>query len=144
MLGRTCSSAPSFAGTSSSWTWLARPATQLEQFNDRPIGPASPMLSTTPLAAGPLRAGRLRVEHGEAGAGLELSACPAGYLVERLLEWPGQPDLREGDAIVAIGGEFLHDLEEADLEERFRKHFADRAAVIVGNWESCRRPAGPQ
>ena len=29
----------------------------------------------------------------------------AGYLVEELEDWPGQPDIRAGDVIVAIGEE---------------------------------------
>ena len=33
----------------------------------------------------------------------ELSACAAGYLIESLQSWPGQPDLRPKDVIVAAG-----------------------------------------
>jgi len=32
-------------------------------------------------------------------------ASQAGYLVEELEEWPGQPEIRAGDVIVAIGEE---------------------------------------
>ena len=31
----------------------------------------------------------------------------AGYLVEELEDWPGQPDIRGGDVIVAIGEEIV-------------------------------------
>lgn len=33
------------------------------------------------------------------------SVVEAGYLVEELEDWPGQPDIRAGDVIVAIGEE---------------------------------------
>ena len=33
----------------------------------------------------------------------ELSHCSAGYLIETLESWPGQPSLRQRDVIVAAG-----------------------------------------
>eukprot|EP00913_Durusdinium_trenchii_P023194 g21773.t1 len=105
------------------------------------------------LAAGPVRTAKLRVDQ-QAGAGLQLSACEAGYLVEELDPWPGQSDLRAGDVIVAIGEERLNGaggarnrssrlsteelligLSEAKVEEEFGKHFENGALTIVGPLE---------
>jgi len=113
------------------------PCIQLERFHDHPVGLVGDPKAVH-LAAGPLRTGRLRVERGDAGAGMELSVCGAGYLVECLLEWPGQPDLREGDAIVAIGQSLLLDLGAIELEKHFSKAFENDVAVIVGRWETLR------
>ena len=85
-----------------------------------------------------MRTAKLRVDQ-QAGAGLQLSACEArrtldfclarcvvcrlwswkfapqaGYLVEELEEWPGQPEIRMGDVIVAIG-------EEHEAQKRIRE-----------------------
>lgn len=112
------------------------PNIQLERFHDPPGGLSNPMVS---LAAGPLRSGRLRVECGESGAGMEVSQCPAGYLVEELSEWPGQPDISQGDVIVAIGDSLLLGLKEADLEQRFGTAFEDGVVIIFGSWVTIKR-----
>lgn len=114
------------------------PRVQLEQFHDRPIGSVSNSLPV-PLAAGPLRTGHLRVERGDAGAGLVLSSCSMGYLIEQVLEWPGQPDLHEGDIIIALGQSLLLDLEESQLEELFGESFVNNASVVVGPQEILQR-----
>lgn len=109
------------------------PCLQLEHFHDRTIMVAEPNLDVS-LAAGPVRTAKLRVDQ-HAGAGLQLSACEAGYLVEELEDWPGQPDIRAGDVIVAIGEEQLIGLSEAKMEEEFGKHFENGALTIVGPME---------
>ena len=43
--------------------------------------------------------------------------------MEELEDWPGQPDIRAGDVIVAIGEEQLIGLSEAKMEEDFGKNF---------------------
>ncbi|CAK9038504.1 unnamed protein product [Durusdinium trenchii] len=109
------------------------PCLQLEHFHDRTVMVSEPNLDVS-LAAGPVRTAKLRVDQ-QAGAGLQLSACEAGYLVEELDPWPGQSDLRAGDVIVAIGEELLIGLSEAKVEEEFGKHFENGALTIVGPLE---------
>lgn len=43
-------------------------------------------------------------------------ASQAGYLVEELEEWPGQPEIRAGDVIVAIGEE--HEAQKSIRESK--------------------------
>eukprot|EP00435_Cladocopium_sp_Y103_P059465 s1341_g21.t1 len=89
------------------------PCLQLEHFHDRTIMVAEPNLDVS-LAAGPVRTAKLR----------------AGYLVEELEDWPGQPDIRAGDVIEQLIG-----LSEAKMEEEFGKHFENGALTIVGPME---------
>jgi len=84
-----------------------------------------------------LRVGRLRV-HSDLGAGLTLVACELGYFVSRI-EAPGQPDLRRGDAIVAVGGKLLLGLEEDEVEACFGAAFAEGCVVVAGSYLSLRR-----
>ena len=113
------------------------PCLQLEHFHDRTIVVNEPSLDVS-LAAGPVRTAKLRVDQ-QAGAGLQLSACEAGYLVEELEEWPGQPEIRAGDVIVAIGEELLIGLSEAKIEEEFGKNFENGALTIVGPAEMLQK-----
>jgi len=84
-----------------------------------------------------LRYGRLRV-HSELGAGLSLVMCEVGYFASRIEE-PGQPDMRKGDAIVAIGNTVLLGLEEDELETRFGEAFCANATIVVGNYLALRQ-----
>jgi hypothetical protein len=77
-----------------------------------------------------LRIGKLRVAAGSAGLGLEV--CEAGYYVEDIGEAPGQPDMRVGDAILAIGSRMLLGVDEAEIDERFGNEFRDGAALVLG------------
>merc|ERR1712194_724233 len=69
---------------------------------------------------------------GLEGAGIELTACKFGYLVERIDLFPGQPDFRVGDVIVAIETTPLIGLDPEDLESRFGLAFRDGAAIVAG------------
>eukprot|EP00927_Polykrikos_kofoidii_P016634 TRINITY_DN17524_c0_g1_i1.p1 TRINITY_DN17524_c0_g1~~TRINITY_DN17524_c0_g1_i1.p1 ORF type:complete len:1119 (-),score=170.05 TRINITY_DN17524_c0_g1_i1:71-3427(-) len=109
------------------------PCIQRERFHETTVDGGC-VAAHVSLTAGPLRTARLRVERGDVGAGMELSQCWAGYLVERLLEWPGQPELREGDVIVGIGDSLLLDLEKAELERKFRDAFFNDAVIVVGSF----------
>ncbi|CAJ1357078.1 unnamed protein product [Effrenium voratum] len=113
------------------------PCLQLEYFHDRTIVVSEPSLEIS-LAAGPVRTAQLRVDQ-HAGAGLQLSACEAGYLVEELEQWPGQPDIRAQDVIVAAGEALLIGLEESKMEEEFRQCFNNGALLVVGALEILRR-----
>jgi len=103
----------------------------------------APVVSTPP--EGPtdqhvshiLRYGRLRV-HSELGAGVTLVMCEVGYFASRIEE-PGQPDLRKGDAIVAIGSTVLLGLEEDELEACFGGAFCDNATIVIGNYLALRQ-----
>lgn len=82
-------------------------------------------------ATGFLRRCSLKVDP-VAGAGLELSTCDAGYLIEAVDPVPGQANLRRGFAIVAIGGRLLLGLEPEEVERRFSGAVCDGAEVIAG------------
>lgn len=84
-----------------------------------------------------LRSGRLRV-HSDLGAGLTVVACELGYFISRIDE-PGQPDLRRGDAIVAVGGALLLGLTEEEVEARFGEAFGEGCLVVAGSYLSLRR-----
>jgi hypothetical protein len=105
--------------------------------------PPAPVASTPPEVLADqdvsqiLRYGRLRV-HSDLGAGLTLVMCEVGYFASRM-ELPGQPDLRKGDAIVAIGNTVLLGLEEDELEARFRDAFCANATIVVGNYLALRQ-----
>jgi len=88
-------------------------------------------------ASGLLRLGRLRV-HSDLGAGLTLVACELGYFVSRIDE-PGQPELRRGDVIVAIGGNMLLGLDEDGVEACFGMAFAEGCVFVAGSYLSLRR-----
>jgi len=68
------------------------------------------------------------------GAGLELEACGAGYLVNDCFAEPEQ-SLRSGDIIVAIERRLLVDLSEDEVEENFGAEFVDGASLVVGTFE---------
>merc|ERR1712039_436142 len=80
-----------------------------------------------------LRRSRLRLDIISGEAGLELSTCNAGYAISKILARPGQPELTEGDAIVAIGGKILSGLEAEQVEERFGEAFCDGAEIVIGS-----------
>ena len=105
------------------------PCLQLEHFHERTIVITEPSAS---LAAGPVHTAKLRVDQ-QAGAGLQLSVCEAGYFIEEINEWPGQPDLRAGDVIVAAGEELLIGLKEEKMEESLKKVFENGVLLAVGN-----------
>eukprot|EP00418_Pyrodinium_bahamense_P095179 CAMPEP_0179039526 /NCGR_PEP_ID=MMETSP0796-20121207/15186_1 /TAXON_ID=73915 /ORGANISM="Pyrodinium bahamense, Strain pbaha01" /LENGTH=767 /DNA_ID=CAMNT_0020735861 /DNA_START=26 /DNA_END=2329 /DNA_ORIENTATION=- len=84
-----------------------------------------------------LRRMRLRVAPGvapgaEPAAGLELTACDLGYLVEQVDAFSGQPGLKPGDAIVAAGGWQLVGSVPEDVEKFFGAAFCDGAELLVG------------
>jgi len=114
----------------------------LESSQDVELAVPVPVESTPP--EGPtgqhvshiLRHGRLRV-HTELGAGVTLVMCEVGYFASRIEE-PGQPDLRKGDAIVAIGSTVLLGLEEDELEACFAAAFCDNAVIVLGNYLALR------
>lgn len=88
-----------------------------------------------------LRWGKLRV-HSDLGAGMTLVMCELGYFVSRV-DQPGQPDLRRGDVIVAIGGCILLGLVDSELEDAFGAAFEDGAHIVAGRFmELRRRPFG--
>ena len=105
------------------------PCLQLEHFHDRTIVITEPSEN---LAAGPVHTAKLRVDQN-AGAGLQLSVCEAGYLVEEVDDWPGQPDIRARDVIVAAGEELLIGLKEEKMEESLKKVFENGVLLTVGN-----------
>lgn len=77
------------------------------------------------------RKGRLRVG-ADGGAGLDLEASRWGYLVEGVDDEPGQPDVKVGDCIFAIGGQGLHGLDDEDLMHwRFGRNFADGVELTI-------------
>jgi len=86
-----------------------------------------------------LRLGHLRVDP-DAGAGLELRWVKVGYCVDRVDRKPGQPDLREGDAMVAFGGAILAGLDEDGVEERFGAKFADGVSFVAAPLKELMRP----
>merc|ERR1711988_1890771 len=87
-------------------------------------------------AASLLRAGCLRV-HADLGAGLEMVVCEQGYFVSQV-ELPGQPDIKKGDVIVAIGSSILLGLPEDEVGERFGEAFCEGAHVIVAKYTDLR------
>eukprot|EP00419_Tripos_fusus_P004773 CAMPEP_0172681552 /NCGR_PEP_ID=MMETSP1074-20121228/17527_1 /TAXON_ID=2916 /ORGANISM="Ceratium fusus, Strain PA161109" /LENGTH=760 /DNA_ID=CAMNT_0013500075 /DNA_START=6 /DNA_END=2288 /DNA_ORIENTATION=- len=94
---------------------------------------SSPQLQGSASAL--LRRAKLCVDT-QFGAGLELITCAYGYLVDSVETVPGQPDLRVGDVIMAIGSELLVDLPSPDdLERGFALAFHDRAVLVVGSHE---------
>jgi len=74
---------------------------------------------------------RLNIDCLSGEAGLELYACQAGYVVERTLPQPGQPELSLGDAIVAIGGMSLMGLDPGEVERRFGEARSRSATDLV-------------
>lgn len=100
---------------------------QLEQEKSAELGVDLEQTSAT----GFLRRCSLKVDP-IAGAGLELSTCDAGYLVDAIDVVPGQANLRRGFAIVAIGGHLLLGLEPEEVERRFGAAVCDGAEVIAG------------
>jgi hypothetical protein len=81
--------------------------------------------------------GRLRV-HADLGAGMTLQVSDLGYFVQKLEE-PGQPDIKMGDVILAIGTEALLGLEEDEVEKLFGDAFGPDAPVVVGNYMKLRQ-----
>jgi len=117
---------------------LQRPATPMTALAraDVPAGGCGLLRSITCAKPahgwGPLRRGKLLLDPVTGQAGLDLAAGQAGYLVEAVLPRPGQPDLRPGDTIVAMGGTLLLGFEPEELEERFGEAYADGAAFVTG------------
>lgn len=68
-------------------------------------------------------------------AGMELTACEAGYLVDSIAPWPGQPDLVAGDTVVAIGRTMLLNLAPEEVEQRFGEAYCDGAIFVAGPYE---------
>merc|ERR1711972_708482 len=108
-----------------------------ERTRDTPSCPASMGEEGRSTAADILRVGRLRV-HSDTGAGLTLVACEFGYFVSRIDDM-GQPDLQEGDAVVAIGDAMLLGLQEDEVERCFGESFHDGCAFVAGNYMALRR-----
>eukprot|EP00930_Biecheleria_cincta_P099445 TRINITY_DN91073_c0_g1_i1.p1 TRINITY_DN91073_c0_g1~~TRINITY_DN91073_c0_g1_i1.p1 ORF type:complete len:627 (+),score=116.03 TRINITY_DN91073_c0_g1_i1:52-1881(+) len=72
---------------------------------------------------------RLRVD-SETGAGIELSACDQGYLVEGVEDFPGQ-DFVAGDVIAEINGHSLAGMGEDEISVAFGEHFAHGATLRI-------------
>jgi hypothetical protein len=116
-----------------------------ENITMKDVAPPGPAVSSVAEAKPELKSsesdflhfGRLRV-HSELGAGLSLNLCEVGYFVTKIHE-PGQPDLKKGDAIVAIGKTVLLGLEGDELEKRFGDEFRDSAAIVAGHYLSLRQ-----
>mmetsp|Transcript_105051 Transcript_105051/g.338742 ORF Transcript_105051/g.338742 Transcript_105051/m.338742 type:complete len:742 (-) Transcript_105051:131-2356(-) len=126
--------------TSELWQGAGAVACKLERASAHPLGglALAPEVPEPPMRR-LLRSGRLRVEP-LAGAGLHLVTCQLGYLVEAVDWQPGQPDLRPGDAILAIGSAVLLDLLDDDVERCFGEAFRDGATFIAGpHQELCQQ-----
>lgn len=119
------------------WSYLAGEKYRMEllqsSFAFKAKGPRAQLRFATEL----LRQGQLAVSEG--GAGIQLSCCEAGYFVEQVDAEPGQPDLRRGFVIVAIGGRLLLALDADAVEERFAAACQDGVPIVVGPYHELRR-----
>jgi len=79
-----------------------------------------------------LKRGKLSLDFRSGQAGLELSACQAGYAVDEIAPLPGQPGLEIGDVIVAIGGSVLLGRDAEDVEQLFGDAYCDGAVFVAG------------
>merc|ERR1712139_750772 len=86
--------------------------------------------------------GHLRVDP-VLGAGLMLTPCEIGFLVKDIELKPGQPDLRVGDVILAMGGNQLLALEDEEVERRFGEAYCNGATFVAGHHsELSKKPFG--
>eukprot|EP00928_Gymnodinium_smaydae_P024626 TRINITY_DN19871_c0_g1_i1.p1 TRINITY_DN19871_c0_g1~~TRINITY_DN19871_c0_g1_i1.p1 ORF type:complete len:856 (-),score=106.34 TRINITY_DN19871_c0_g1_i1:39-2606(-) len=77
------------------------------------------------------RIARLAV-HPTLGAGLDVSfADGAGYIIEAIADAPGQPELREGDVVVAVAGRSLTLTSEDEADEVLAAELRDGAEFLV-------------
>eukprot|EP00929_Paragymnodinium_shiwhaense_P102761 TRINITY_DN65999_c0_g1_i1.p1 TRINITY_DN65999_c0_g1~~TRINITY_DN65999_c0_g1_i1.p1 ORF type:complete len:862 (-),score=222.27 TRINITY_DN65999_c0_g1_i1:236-2821(-) len=83
---------------------------------------------TTPLIR---RQAQLHV-HPELGAGIEVNfVIGRGYLVESVAEEPGQPSLRAGDLLLAVGGRSLALASEEEADDVLAMEVADGVDLLV-------------
>mmetsp|Transcript_50303 Transcript_50303/g.117464 ORF Transcript_50303/g.117464 Transcript_50303/m.117464 type:complete len:1148 (-) Transcript_50303:40-3483(-) len=102
-----------------------------------PLHPSVMGLTPVLSASGPVAATRRAMLHvdDDAGAGIELDAVSEGLRVIALQSYPGQPDLRVGDVLVAVDAWPLAsaacDGDEDKQHDRFGDHFRHGATLDV-------------